>query len=222
MDWDLWIRIGKRFRVEYVPEYLANLRQYPEAKTYSGGPERFRELVALMRRHGTRRYPPAYFTYGLETAWKSLRALLKRVLPGMEKKPGILSRLISPMLEQVVGRIVLHAQGLYQDGWVSPKAYFLLRNPRGSRRLTLSGSLQNVRHGPLPRTIRVCVNGRALAPLTVSPGGFSESLELPEDVRHSDVLEVTVLSNWSIRHPTKGSQGMPGRVSFQLSGLKVV
>jgi len=222
MDWDLWIRIGKRFRVEYVPAYLANLRQYPEAKTYSGGPERFRELVALMRKHGTRRYPPAYFTYGLETAWKNTRSLLKRLLPGIEKQPGILSRLISPILGQVVGRIVLHAQGLYQDGWVSRKAHFLLANPNGSRRLTLSGSLQDVRHKRLPMTISVCVNGRVLAPLTVSPGSFSESLELPDDMRHLDVLEVTVLSNWSIRHPTKGSRTSPRRASFQLHRLEAV
>lgn len=222
MDWDLWIRIGREFRVEYLPEYLANLRQYPDAKTYSGGVRRFRELVALMRRHGTRRYPPAYFTYGLETAWKNLRALLKRLLPGMKNRPGILSRLISPLLEEVVGRIVLHAQGFYQDGWVSPKAHFLLRNPGGSRRLMLSGSLPNVRHGPLPMTIRVCVNGRILASLTVSPGSFSESLELPDDVQQSDVLDVTVLSSWSIRHPTKDSRNSPRRASFQLHRLEVV
>ena len=222
MDWDLWIRIGKKFRVEYFPEYVANLRQYPEAKTYSGGPERFRELVALMRRHGTRQYPPAYFTYGLETAWKSLRTLLKRLLPGMEKSPGILSRLIGPLLEKVVGRIVHHAQGYYQDGWVSRKAHFLLPNPNGSRRLTLSGSLPDIRHKLLPMKIKVCVNGRVLAPLTVSPGSFSESLELPDDVQPSDVLEVAVLSNWSIRRPAKGARNSPRRASFRLHRLEVV
>jgi hypothetical protein len=222
MDWDLWIRIGKQFRVEYVPEYIANLRQHPEAKTYSGGPERFRELVALMRKHGTRRYPPAYFTYGLETAWKSLRALLKRLLPGMRTGSGLLSRLISPLLEHVVGGIVLHAQGFYQDGWVSSKAHFLLRNPNGSRRLALSGSLPVVRPRALPMTIRVQVNGRVLTPLIVSPGSFSKILELPDDVRHSDVLEITVLSNWSIQHPAKHLRNSPRRASFQLRRLEVV
>ena len=33
MDLDLWIRIGLRFRVEHVPEVLANYRRYSETKT---------------------------------------------------------------------------------------------------------------------------------------------------------------------------------------------
>ena len=33
MDWDLWIRIGKRFKVAYIPEYLGNLREHTNTKT---------------------------------------------------------------------------------------------------------------------------------------------------------------------------------------------
>lgn len=222
MDWDLWIRIAKKFRVEYIPEYLANLRQHPEAKTYPGGVKRLRELVALMRRHGTRRYPPAYFLYAFETIWKGLKALAERAIPKSVESQGILFHMMSPLAKIVAGRIAYHAQGYYRDGWVSRKAHFLLLNPDGSRQLRLSGSLPDVRHGPFPLTIRVCVNGRVLAAVTVSPSSFSESLELPDDVRDSDVLEVTLLSNWSIPHPKKGSPNTPRRASFQLNRLEVV
>jgi hypothetical protein len=61
MDWDLFIRIGKRFKVDYVPEYLGALREYPEAKSFAGGVQRLQELTSIMRRHGNRRYPPAFF-----------------------------------------------------------------------------------------------------------------------------------------------------------------
>ena len=222
MDWDHWIRIGKEFRVEYLPEYLANLRQYPDAKTYSGGVRRFRELVGLMRRHGKKQYPPAYLIYGLETIWKSLKTRIRHVFPGSRDRLGVLGRTISPVLGFVLGKIVFHAQGFYRDGWVYRKAHFLLRNSDGSRQLRLSGSIPPVRHRLHPLTIRVCVNGRDLAPATVSPGSLTESWELPDDVRHSDLLEVTVRSNWCIRHPKKGSWGMPGRASFQLYRLEVV
>jgi glycosyltransferase involved in cell wall biosynthesis len=222
MDWDLWIRIGKKFKIEYLPEYLATLRQYPEAKTSLGGAERFRELVSLMRRHGTRRYPPAYILYGLETIWKSLKALAQRWLPHSLHSAGTLVRLASPLLAQIVGKIVFHAQGYYTGGWVWRKARFLLRNPEGSRQLRLSGSLPGEGRDLPPRTIKVRLNGRFLAPVTVSFGRFSESFELPGGVRQSEVLEVTLLSNWSIPHPMKASRGMPDRVSFQLNRLEIV
>src|SRR5262245_59318849 len=44
MDWDLFIRIGKRYGIQYIPEYMGCIREYAEAKTYSGGRKRFREL----------------------------------------------------------------------------------------------------------------------------------------------------------------------------------
>jgi glycosyltransferase involved in cell wall biosynthesis len=81
MDWDYWIRIGKKSKVAYIPDYLANLREYPEAKSFSGGLERFRELVTIMRRHSRRRFPPAYLYYGWEPVQLAITAKLKRNLP---------------------------------------------------------------------------------------------------------------------------------------------
>jgi len=37
MDWDILIRLGKRYPVEYIPAYMACLREHPEAKTFAGG-----------------------------------------------------------------------------------------------------------------------------------------------------------------------------------------
>jgi hypothetical protein len=222
MDWDLWIRIGKHFRIDYLPEYFANLREYEGAKTSSGGPERFRELVTVMRRHGARRYPPAYVNYGFDAARKSVAALIRRLLPGTGEGPGALWRLVHPLLRRVVGSIVLHSQGYYRDGWVLRKAHFLLRNPNGSNRLRLSGSLPSVRRQPPNLTIKPRVSGRVLAPAAISPGTIAASWELPDDVRHSNVVEVTLLSNWSIPHPMKGSRDTPRRVSFRLDRLEIV
>jgi len=50
MDYDMWIRIGKQFHVECIPEYLAMLRIYPECKTNADRINVNREAIQLMKR----------------------------------------------------------------------------------------------------------------------------------------------------------------------------
>ncbi len=65
MDWDLLIRIGKRFELRYIPEPMGCLREYPEAKSFSGGRQRIREIGALMKEHAGRKFTPGYIVYAL-------------------------------------------------------------------------------------------------------------------------------------------------------------
>jgi hypothetical protein len=37
MDWDILIRIGRRYPLLCIPEYMGCLREYPEAKSFAGG-----------------------------------------------------------------------------------------------------------------------------------------------------------------------------------------
>ena len=67
MDWDLLIRIAKRYPIAYVPEYLACLREYPEAKSARGGRARVAEIGRLMRRHTGRTMTPGYLIHALQT-----------------------------------------------------------------------------------------------------------------------------------------------------------
>jgi glycosyltransferase involved in cell wall biosynthesis len=69
MDWDLWIKIAKRFKVGYMDRVLASSREYADTKTSTGGWKRFREIVAVMRKHGRMKYPPGYFLYGTSTMY---------------------------------------------------------------------------------------------------------------------------------------------------------
>src|SRR5215831_13632188 len=43
MDWDILIRIGKKYDLAYIPEYMGCLREYAEAKSFAGGKRRSRE-----------------------------------------------------------------------------------------------------------------------------------------------------------------------------------
>ncbi|OGP75693.1 MAG: hypothetical protein A2V86_15445 [Deltaproteobacteria bacterium RBG_16_49_23] len=91
MDYDLWIRIGRQYKIAYFPVPLANLRNYMTTKTASGGLPRLREIIKVIRRHGGRRYPPAFFIYSL---W-----ILENIL---RKKSPRLNRLL---LKLSLGRV---------------------------------------------------------------------------------------------------------------------
>lgn len=71
MDWDILIRVAKRFALGYLPEYMACLREYPEAKSFAGGAPRIAEIRRIMIRHTGLRFAPGYVNYGLE-AYKPL------------------------------------------------------------------------------------------------------------------------------------------------------
>jgi glycosyltransferase involved in cell wall biosynthesis len=50
MDYDLWIRLGQRFRIERIPRYMANSRQYPQTKTWSCRQQLYAEIYAVAER----------------------------------------------------------------------------------------------------------------------------------------------------------------------------
>ena len=60
MDYDLWIRIGKKYPVRRIPCVLANVRVYPHTKTASGGEDRWQEVFEISRRHGGGIFAPRY------------------------------------------------------------------------------------------------------------------------------------------------------------------
>ena len=60
MDYDLWIRLGKRYRVLHIPETLAYVRCYAGTKTALGGRRRFAEVEQVIRSNGGSSLP-VYF-----------------------------------------------------------------------------------------------------------------------------------------------------------------
>jgi glycosyltransferase involved in cell wall biosynthesis len=61
-DYDLWIRLAKRYPFVYVPEHFANSRMHPGNKTLAQRRTVFRESIALLAHHYG--YVPVKWIYG--------------------------------------------------------------------------------------------------------------------------------------------------------------
>jgi glycosyltransferase involved in cell wall biosynthesis len=90
MDWDLWIRIGQRFPVHYLPRRLAQARLHADTKTNRAGWAKVREMHRIVRRHSRRRLPPVLLIHGGGTVYRMYRGLLGHP-PGRPAPDGALS-----------------------------------------------------------------------------------------------------------------------------------
>jgi glycosyltransferase involved in cell wall biosynthesis len=100
MDWDLWIRIGQRFPVRYLPVLLATVRLHAQTKTYRAGFSKLREMHRIVRRHSRRRLPPLLLIQGGGTLYRMARRL--RGAPGPMRRPPALVRWACRRMERVI------------------------------------------------------------------------------------------------------------------------
>lgn len=71
MDYDLWIKLGSRYAVRYVPESWARSRLRDDTKTATGGLPRLLEIQRMIAGHGGRGLPTVF---GLEMMRSQYRA----------------------------------------------------------------------------------------------------------------------------------------------------
>jgi len=222
MDWDFWIRVAQRFEVAYIPEYLGNLREYAAAKTFAGGMHRFGELRTMMRRHGTRRYPPAYFNYGWDSYQAALHEGIRRHLPSLDRpllrKVGRkLPRLLANLIFGVLSR--MFPPSPYADGWLADRAYFLLPRWRDRRSLHIAGTAVHVPAYLIPLTVRGTLNGRCSFRIDItSRGEFAIEVPLTDRIPDAPLLEVALRSSRSFVPAAYGGIDHR-RLSFQLREL---
>jgi len=60
LDYDLWLKIARRFPIAYIPRKLARARQTGENKTVVGRFDRFAEIEEIGRRHGAGGLPAGF------------------------------------------------------------------------------------------------------------------------------------------------------------------
>jgi len=144
LDWDLLIRLGQKFGLRYVPDYMGMLREYPETKTSSGGRQRVNEIRQVLQRHTGRKYPPGYWIYGLDTLHRQSQAFVIARTPRLLRSVATLANVVVYLPAALAIRhVVRHAQGLYPDGWASHRLKWML--PEGSGEVVIRGTMPDHR-----------------------------------------------------------------------------
>lgn len=170
MDWDLLVRLGARFGLLYVPEYLGCLREYETTKTASGGGARFRELWGVLRRQTGRCWAPGCWYYGLDTYGKIWRRTLDRAgLPWLGTK-------VFQLCRWKLDRVAARAQGYSGDGAAGRRMHWMV--PAGVRQLQVSGVVPA--GGPGRQRLVVSAGDRVVGERVIGEGPFDWTVDLRE------------------------------------------
>jgi len=174
LDWDLFIRLGKRFGLQYIPEFLGVLREYPEAKTFSGGRARVDEIRRLMARHAGNEHAPGYWIYYLDTLYRQFRRWTEEQ---SARNLRAAFRLLSGMASfGASGAIflLLRSQGLFPDRNVGPRLRWML--PQGSGEIVIRGIVPED-WGLARQSLSVHCNGKPVGSWSAGPGPFAFRLD---------------------------------------------
>lgn len=204
MDWDILIRVGKRHPLHYVPEYMGCLREYPEAKSFSGRARRAAEIRDMLRRHTGMGLPPGYVIYGLDAHHQLWCEHIDRCFPEPFKPIAKgLQRGVRLAVGMIIGRTIQGAQGLDPNGWASRRLRYML--PPGDGPIVIEGV---VPHWAPLRAQSICIkaNDCDLGRYEIPYGDFQLTLPVP-DLLQGQLLRVEIKAARSIR-----------RVHFRVTG----
>ena len=171
LDWDLFIRIAKKYPVIYINEPLGCLREYAEAKSFAGGVGRAVEIRDTLRVHTGKSYPPGALLYGADTYRQMCLALVDRYIPKPLRLVAYTLRFGCNFIAGSVMNWAAHrAQGIYPDGWVSGTARWML--PMGRGTIEVAGSLPDWDHALEQQTLTIAADDGPLGVFPVPPGDF--------------------------------------------------
>lgn len=215
LDWDLLIKLGKRFGLHYVPEYFGALREYAEAKSFAGGRARIAEIRRVLERHSGLKHAPGYWTYGLKNLDESCRQFCGRAhslwlrAPGRVASFGVYAATAVPIM-----LILRHAQGLYLDRWASDRLKWML--PEGKGEVVVRGRVPE--HPRLTgQTLAIRAGERELGRWPAGPGAFE--LRFPRPDGGGDPFEFEILAA-RYKRPRIGSERSVRRMAWQVEKIE--
>ena len=170
LDWDLLIRLGKRFGLEYVAEDFGALREYPEAKSFAGGRRRIEEIRRVLERHTGLKRAPGFWLYAIDTYQRRWMDHLEQRSPRWLRGPARLMSLGIYVVMAGTNMLILrHAQGLYPDGWASDRLKWML--PAGQGEVVIRGVVPEESR-LAGQTLMATVRGQRFGPWRAGPGDF--------------------------------------------------
>ena len=172
MDYDLWIRLGHRFRFGHLPEVLACSRLHTEGKTLARRRHVFPEIIRTVRRHYG--FVPFSWVYGymdflfnrserevFEAKHKSTLALGAALLYGTwinRSRPGVWKSNVRASAPRVFHHVVPPPtvfEGRWPDGWISRRYVTELRTVPEARNLVIRGRHEIPGGRPLKLAVRL-------------------------------------------------------------------
>jgi Glycosyl transferase family 2 len=217
MDWDILIRIGLKYDLAYIPEFMGCLREYPEAKSSAGGMPRTREIREMLRRHTGMGLSPGYIVYGLDT-WHQLACLRidRMSAPGLKPVAKMAQHGLKLAAGLIISRTITHSQGIFADGWAGRRVHYML--PPGDGPILIEGVLPDHRE-LYGQRLFIGVNERQLRAVDVPFGPFQfEVLPPPELAGRPLSVKITALRSFTpARFAIFGDRR---RLSYQLKSIR--
>jgi glycosyltransferase involved in cell wall biosynthesis len=185
MDWDLLVRLGKRYGLAYVPESFGCLREYGEAKSFAGGAKRFAELAKLLQKQTGEKRPPGWWFYGLDTYDKIWSERISRFIPG--PLGAYIARRFVHVCRAKIDDIYFRSQGLYADQWAATRLNWML--PEFAKAAVIEGCLPGWARPLDDQQLRIFVNGRLVSVEQPALGGDFR-ISVPLQVGRACVIRI--------------------------------
>jgi len=214
MDWDILVRLGKRYGLAYVPETLGCLREYDTAKSFAGGERRFAELGRLVRQQSGERFPPGWWFYGLDTYDKIWSERIRRWVPGPVGRYSAMR--FTHVCRYRIDQEQYHSQGYFPDGWAAETLHWML--PACYSRARIRGVLPDWARPLARQGLRVYVNGTLAAERQPGLGEFM--IEVPLQSAGEPVAAVLRIEAETAVIPAREGLGADGRrLAWQVLGI---
>ncbi len=203
MDYDLWIRLSKYFRIDYLERFLATSRMHAENKTLSQTEPMLQEIFAVVRRHFG----------GVHRAWIWEYANYR-----WERSLGQIPAMPKPIRERALAMLEDRLRGdlegfLYEDRWAGRRTVVTVEcDVRGQVHLDCECS-------PYAHPLRITAScdGQRLTTVEVSDSGsFVLAFELPAHARPR--AQVLFEANRSFVPLLHGLSTDPRTLSFRILG----
>jgi len=208
MDWEIFIRIGRRWPLLYIPFEMGAIREHASAKSFAGGARRAHEITRMLRRVTGKRFPPGMFVYGLTTYELIVNSWIERAF--RRRWPWIVPRLqrrITFVAHRIVGIVLRDAQGLYRDGWITKRSRFAFPESRGS---DLILKIELPKWTPIAQQEIVVFAGNTLLEShRFGPGEYTIRIRPPQELAERS-LQITLHARYAFQ-PRAISRASPDR-----------
>ncbi|MDP2158142.1 MAG: glycosyltransferase family 2 protein, partial [Nitrospirota bacterium] len=185
LDWDLWIRIGKRFPFVYHNDVLAASRIYGETKTATGGYRRLREIIRILSRHNGKKASPAAVAHTIITLirgiYRNEQFITSDVMTNSLPKP--FQKAGAPVIMAIecsLRKWLQNIQGFWQDGLVGRNGKLWIPSDGQPCQLEIKG--RNL--GISGQLVTLCSGGNTVGTERLSPG---EEFRLSADIQTGEI-----------------------------------